>query len=362
MKRFLICLTVVFMALAFVNCKTESGVGSGILSGAGKATLLELLGKGKGKTTEPLGDLDTEYHNYVSNDLRTWLAREMPDKRIAYGNDAYHFGDLRLAKNDKLKTAAGYPVLVVIHGGAWRVSNTIWRTDPLAEAFADFGIITWNIEFRRLATADDVTHIMGGGYPGTLRDIGAAIDYLRVLAPEYDMDLDRVSILCHSSGGQLGVWAAGRHKLPADSPLYVADPLPIKGVVNLGGIMNMQGAYEGGRADMLVFIGVSLPNLMIPVLPTVSPYQMLPIDVPTSHFVGSVDDAWRINGIQQYAEKSIELGTPSHVFIAPGANEFDITDPCAPSWPNLVEEVFWAMDEQLPAGDFTKSKFCPLNK
>ena len=355
MKRFLICLTVVFMALAFVNCKT-GGEGSSALPGGGKFNLSDLFGKGKGKITAPeLGDIDTEYQNYVALDFRSWLAKERADRRIPYGVERPNFADLRIPKNDKLKTADGYPVLVVIHGGSWAVGATLDQTDPLAEALTDFGIVTWNIEFSRLGNT-------GGGYPLTFLDVGEAIDYLRTLAPKYNLDLSRVLLMGHSSGGHLALWSAGRHKIDPSSPLYVADPLPVKGVISLGGIANMQMAYEGGRADMWTFLGVTTAADAEALYPNASPFLLLPTGVPTSNFVGSRDDAWRINGLHQYTEQSIALGTPSHVYDAPGGSEFDLIDPCSPAWPTIVQELFWLLGEPVPDTDLTKSKFCPLNK
>ena len=353
MKRFLICLTVVFMALAFVNCKT-GGEGSIALPGGGKFNLSDLFGKGKGKITEPeLGDIDTEYKNWESEDYRTWLAKEMPDHRIVYGNDQVNYADLRIPKNDKLKTAAGYPVALLLHGGAWQATRPLERTAPLAEALTDFGIVTYNLEYRRLGNP-------GGGYPGSFQDIGRAVDFLRVLAPEYNLDLSRVIFVGFSSGGHLALWAAGRHKIDASSPLFVEDPLPLKGVVALAAIANMQVAYDGGRDDQWTFLDVTTAQDAAQRYPYTSPYHMLPTGVPTTHIVGDLDNQWRINGIHQYVDKSIELGTEARVSDLIGAGEQDVADPCGPAWPTIAQEVFWALGEPMPDTDLTKSKFCPI--
>ena len=303
----------------------------------------------------PGGYIDTAFQNYGAQDYINWLPREMPDARIAYLNNfSLAYGDLRIPKTNRLRTTAGYPVMVVLHGGGWSQLITLDCIAPFAEALTDFGIATWNIEFRRLGNPE-------GGYPGTLQDVGAAIDYLRVLAPEYNLDLSRVIVLGHSSGGHLALWAAGRHTIPSTSPLYVANPLPIKGVVDFGGIANMETAYAGGRADMWTFLGVTTTVEADLLYPTVSPYHMLPIGVPTSHFVGSLDAQWRIDGIHQYADEAIALGTEAHVYDTPGANEFDLIDPCGPAWPTIVTEVHWILEAPQPTGNLNRSKFCPVN-
>ena len=342
------------MALSLVNCKLGSNGGSITLPGAGKSGLHDLFGKGKCIDSEG-GDIDTEYRNWEPVDYSSWLPKELPDRRIRYGSDTQHFAELRIPKTDKLRSANGYPVLVVIHGGAWRSDSPLSQTAPLAEALTGLGLVTWNIEFRRLGNT-------GGGYPNTPLDAGLAVDYLRTLAPEYNLDLSRVIILGHSSGGHLALWTSSRHKIDPASSLYVADPLPIKGVISLGSIANMQMAYEGGRADMLTFLGVETTQEAELLYPNISPYLLLPTGVPTSHFVGAHDDAWRINGLKQYSDESIAQGTPSHNFVLEGAREYDLIDPCSPAWPTLVQEVFWVMDEQPPNTNLNKSKFCPLTR
>ena len=375
MKRFLICLTVVFVALAFVNCKT-GGEGSSALPG-GKFNLHDLFdkfgkGKGKDKCTEVAegGDIDTEYRHWGTQDPRSWLPRELPDARITYKNSNFlysdqqtHYADIRIPKNDKLRTAAGYPVMVVIHGGAWRSQTTLDRLSPLAEALTDFGIASWNIEFSKLGNTEGPPNFtQHGGYPGSFLDVGEAVDYLRTIAPEYNLDLSRVIILGHSSGGQLALWAASRHKIDPSSPLYVADPLPIKGVVSLAGIADMEYALNvGNRVDILTYLAVASNTDAALLFPSTSPYQMLPNGVRTSHLVGTDDNQWRIDAIHNYVNQVITLGGEAHATDLEGASEIDVLDPCSPAWPTLVREVFWVLGEQPPCGSLNKSKFCPVN-
>ncbi len=79
----------------------------------------------------------------------------------------------------------------------------------------------------------------GGGYPGTFRDVAAAADRLREEARAHALDLTRMIAVGHSAGGHLALWLAARHRLPADSPLATADPLPIAQVISLGGLPDL---------------------------------------------------------------------------------------------------------------------------
>jgi acetyl esterase/lipase len=86
---------------------------------------------------------------------------------------------------------------VVIHGGCWKyrhgdLTADLQNTAALASALTHHGIATWNIEYRQI-------DIPGGGWTGTFEDVANAIDYLRVLAKPYALDLKRVAIVGHSA-------------------------------------------------------------------------------------------------------------------------------------------------------------------
>ena len=83
---------------------------------------------------------------------------------------------------------------------------------PLARDLAARGIAAWNIEYRRVGQE-------GGGWPGTLEDAAAAADAVVGLE---GVDATRVVTVGHSAGGQLALWLAGRHRLPAGA--LGADP------------------------------------------------------------------------------------------------------------------------------------------
>ena len=83
---------------------------------------------------------------------------------------------------------------------------------PLCGDLARRGFAALNVEYRRLGRE-------GGGWPQTFDDVAAAIDHLADLAMrDADLDLERVTMLGHSAGGQLALWAAGRDELPAGAP------------------------------------------------------------------------------------------------------------------------------------------------
>ena len=161
------------------------------------------------------------------------LPSSAADHRIHYGSDPLQFGEMRLPQS-----SGRHPVAVVIHGGCWKSKHgdliaDLRNTAPLSSALTSRAIATWNIEYRQ-------TDNPGGGWTGTFEDVANAIDYLRVLAKAYPLDLNRVVVVGHSAGGHLGTWAAARHRLSKASPLFSKEPLRVAGVVNLAGPTDLE--------------------------------------------------------------------------------------------------------------------------
>ena len=153
------------------------------------------------------------------------------DEKLSYGIGPLQFGELRLPKSK-----GPHPVVLMIHGGCWadRLDGLDPRATaldlirPLAAALTAAGNATWNVEYRRTGNP-------GGGWPGTYQDVGKAADFLRSIAPKYDLDLKRVVAIGHSAGGQLAIWLAARSKLPASSAVFTKDPLPLKAILDIDG-------------------------------------------------------------------------------------------------------------------------------
>jgi len=129
-----------------------------------------------------------------------------------------------------------HPVVLMIHGGCWQ--KTIADRTLMNYAAEDLrrqGMAVWNIEYR--GVDED-----GGGYPGTFLDVSAAIDALADADPAFNLDTNNVVAFGHSAGGHLAVWAASRRNLSEGSPLFSAAPLPLKAVINSGGLADLQAS------------------------------------------------------------------------------------------------------------------------
>jgi acetyl esterase/lipase len=211
-----------------------------------------------------------------------------PAGRFAYGEGALQFGELRVPK-----TQGPHPVVVLVHGGCW--VNQLPSRDardtsfeplrPVAAALAEQGIATWNLEYRRVGDS-------GGGWPGSYDDLGAGVDFLRKIASDANLDLERVIAVGHSAGGQLAHWLAARPKLSRSSPLFSERPLSITAVVNVDGPPDLAAAQPLERrfcpvAGITQFLG-GTPSEQPERYRDGSAMSMLPLGVPQTIVVGGL--------------------------------------------------------------------------
>ena len=204
-----------------------------------------------------------------------------PDFVLKYGPDSNQFGHLRLPEGP-----APFPVLVVIHGGCWMSFADLQYMGRFADAFAREGIATWSIEYRRVDNP-------GGGWPNTFLDVGNGIDFLRTVEFEHRLDLTRVVVVGHSSGGHLALWAAARPKIAKASELYSATPLPITAAVSLAGPGQLTPLRETDNevcgGDVIDLLLGGSPDDVPEHYAAAAPIRLLPLGVPQRLLTG-VDD------------------------------------------------------------------------
>ena len=111
----------------------------------------------------------------------------------------------------------------------------------MADALKADGIATWNIEYRRLGEP-------GSGWPGTYLDVGRAVDHVREKSLGEIPDLGRVPIVGPFRGGRLAMWPAADRRLTIASELYLVDPLPVRGALDLAGPVDMTANIQGYEA------------------------------------------------------------------------------------------------------------------
>lgn len=264
-----------------------------------------------------------------------------PDHRITYGEDSSNYGELRLPGG-----AGPHPVAVLVHGGCFKAAYATTRDlAPMGDALKDAGIASWNVEYRRVGQP-------GGGWPGTYLDVGRAVDHLRTLARDYPLDLSRVVILGHSAGGHLAMWAGARSRVPASSPIYIADPLTVRGVINLAGPLDMTANIPGYEAlcrdSVITSLMGGTPATVAERYAHASPVKLLPLGIPQALIWGTQEDFVPRPFVDAYVEQATRAGDRVRLVVIPGAGHFETANPRASTWPRVEAAIRSLLQGRLP--------------
>ncbi|MDC0744917.1 alpha/beta hydrolase family protein [Polyangium mundeleinium] len=249
--------------------------------------------------------------------------------RLSYGPDPSQIGDLRLPNGE-----GPHPVMVILHGGCWSSGYGKDLMDGMSESLTKAGFATWNVEYRRLGHA-------GGGYPGTLTDVGLAVDALRELAPTHHLDTTKVYTVGHSAGGHLAVWVAARPRLAMENPLRGADPLPVAGVVALAGILDLAESVDlgvcGGAAAKL--LGGS-PSDVPARYAEASPRALLPLGVRQILVHGADDSIVPLVTSSHYQDAAKVAGEKNITLkVVEGGDHFDMIEPSSTKWADVSQAI-----------------------
>jgi acetyl esterase/lipase len=259
------------------------------------------------------------------------LPSKPADARVFYGTDVNQFGELRIPSG-----AGPHPVAILIHGGCWKAEySNLKDLAPMADALKAKGIATWNIEYRRLGQA-------GAGWPGTYLDVGHAVDQLRTIAVANHLDLGHVVLVGHSAGGHLAMWAAARSRLPKSSPLYVRDPLPIRGVVDLAGVADMEAYLPYERLCQGAVVEQLLGGTPAEVpehYAQASAIKMLPLGTPQTLIWGRSDVFFPIPLGELYTRAAKHAGDPVRQVTIEEAGHFEIASPLSAAWTTVETEI-----------------------
>ncbi len=250
--------------------------------------------------------------------------------RLPYGVDPAQFGDLYLpAQTEK---GENHPLMVLVHGGCWRAQYGLAQLGRFCKTFAQLGIAVWSVEYRRLDN--------GGGWPTTFLDVAKGIDYVRTIASQYALDLRRVVAVGHSAGGHLALWLAARHRLPVDSPLFLADPLPLTGVVALAGIPDLVDAAQRNICGDAVpaLLGGSAQDFPTRYA-TASPQALLPLGVSQHLIIGMMDEAVSVAHNEAYIAAARAQGDAVAFTLLSDVGHFELVTPGTAAWTTVQDAV-----------------------
>jgi acetyl esterase/lipase len=258
------------------------------------------------------------------------LTRPQPafDARLHYGACASQFGELRLPRG-----AGPFPVVVGLHGGWWRAAHGLETHSHLCAALTAKGFATWNVEYRRIGE-------QGGGWPGTLEDVVAAVDFLSDISLRFRLDLSCVVAVGFSAGGHLALWLAARCRFePRNFPRTRA-PLTLTGAVSLAGAADLARCAELGLSQAVVelFLGGS-PAQVPERYALASPMELLPLGVPQTLIHGTQDSSVPHEISERYHAAAVARGDTCELLLLPGVQHFELLDPLAPSWRSVRDAI-----------------------
>ncbi len=239
----------------------------------------------------------------------------VPVSTFAYGPHPDQVGDLRVPAGP-----GPHPVAALIHGGFWRAHWQRDLMDGLAVDLTNRGIATWNIEYRRSR----------GGWRDAFSDVAVAVDHLVGLTADALLDMDRVAIAGHSAGGQLALWAAGRTRLPADSP-WAAPAVPAHLAVALAAVVDLLRAGDEHLGDDAVeqFFG-NPPDS------GASPMDLLPLGVTQLVAHGTADEHVPVEHSRAYMERARASGDSVGYLEFEGVDHSALIDETSIEWDSIA--------------------------
>ena len=159
----------------------------------------------------------------------------------------------------------------------------------------------------------------------TFADVADGIDRLAQLA-DHRLDLSRVVVIGHSAGGQLALWAAGRHRAP-EGAVGSRPRIQVRAVIGLAPVTDLSRA--GAQAVALLGGGpTEVPGRWA----QADPVRLAPPPVPTLLVHPDGDRTIPVSRSMAYADLCRRAGADITVVAPAHETHSDPIDPSSLSW------------------------------
>jgi len=232
--------------------------------------------------------------------------------RYLYGADA----EQQYVDTWTSPSARGLAILV--HGGYWRSTFGAQVMEPLVADLVGRGWDVANVEYRRVGS--------GGGYPVTLEDAAAGIEYASRTRAD---TVERVVLVGHSVGGELSLLNAAHADL----------------VLALAPVTDVLRTYDEdlGESAAVAFMGAS-PAQNPDGYRAASPRWQLPVATPVLITHGVDDERVPVEHSRSYRDAAIESGCDVELREFSRLPHGDQIDPAGPHW---LDAVTWLTTKSL---------------
>lgn len=251
-------------------------------------------------------------------------------RTYSYGPHRSQRAELHLPK----RSGPGpHPVMLLLHGGSWRQGFGSVVMRGLARDLLRRGWAVWNIEYRRVGD--------GGGWPATFEDVAAAVDHLAGL--DAPLDLARVSVLGHSAGGHLALWAASREKLAPGSPGAIVQGsfFSFRQVISQAGVCDLAGGYRDWHGGAVRGLMGGSPEELPERYAVGDPLALVPVQTPVLLVHGVEDKTVSVRLSREYARAARAAGGEVELveIEGPAGGHRAHVDPRGAAWASVTERL-----------------------
>jgi acetyl esterase/lipase len=210
-----------------------------------------------------------------------------------------------------------HPLVVLVHGGFWRVAFDRTHTRPLATALRNEGLVVATPEYRRVGG--------GGGWPTTAEDVDAAVAALPGLLEGIGLATTTTTLVGHSAGGHLVLWLANQSH-------------PVDRVVGLAPVGDLRAAAHDHLGD-------DATQALLGGDPEAVPQRYDAADPATRFETRPGCQVVVVHGAQ---DTNVPVANSRglaarHGFVdlreLPGADHFALIDPGSAAWPAVLSAV-----------------------
>ncbi|MFC4406909.1 alpha/beta hydrolase [Haloarchaeobius iranensis] len=214
------------------------------------------------------------------------------------------------------------PFVVFAHGGGWLQGDKGFR--PLFPMLCEAGIAVADVQYR-LAP--------GAQFPVPVRDVVAAVTWVRANAAEYGIDPVRGALAGYSAGAHLAALVAVAPDVPAFRPDVRPDqPVAVDALVGFSGIYDLADSESMESALVQTFVGSEEPESTYE---RASPVSHTDADDPPALLLhGTEDGVVPYRSATRLRDSLRAASVPVELFTAEGAGHGLID---APSWQSEYE-------------------------